>query len=183
VSLHDDAVAQLTRWSPPTAEQASLQASYLQHLAAHPDGLSRDCLPSHLTASVLVVSDRGDAVLLNLHGKYGIWVQFGGHCEPGDATLAEAALREAIEESGLARLELLGPEPVQLSRHEVRCGPVQPAYHLDVRYLAVAPADAVPVTSPESVDVRWFAADALPDLEPELRELVALATTRQTRTT
>ena len=33
-----------------------------------------------------------------------MWLQMGGHCEPGDTTLADAALREAAEESGIAGL-------------------------------------------------------------------------------
>jgi 8-oxo-dGTP pyrophosphatase MutT (NUDIX family) len=177
VSLYDDAVEQLSGWAPPTTGQARLRAAYLRHLREHPDGLTRECHPDHLTASLLIVSDRRDRVLLNLHGKYAIWVQFGGHCEPGDSTLAGAAIREGEEESGISGLRLVTPGPAQLSRHEVRCGPVRPAHHLDVRYVAVAPADAVPVTSDESIDVRWFATDVMPpDLEPELCDLVALAT-------
>ena len=39
-------------------------------------------------------------MLLTLHAKAGQWFQLGGHCEPGDATLAGAATREAAEESG-----------------------------------------------------------------------------------
>lgn len=41
-------------------------------------------------------------MLLTLHPKVGLWLQMGGHCEPGDETLAAAALREATEESGIA---------------------------------------------------------------------------------
>lgn len=177
MSLYDDAVAELTAWTPPTAEQAALQASYLAHLEAHPDGLTRDCHPDHLTASLLVLSADRDRVLLDLHRRYGIWVQFGGHCEPGDISLAGAALREGVEESGVADLVLVGSGPAQLSRHEVRCGPVRPSHHLDVRYVALAPAGSTPTVSVESLDVRWFDVGALPaDLEPELRALVTLAT-------
>ncbi|MEJ7630654.1 MAG: NUDIX domain-containing protein [Nocardioidaceae bacterium] len=176
MSLYDDAVAELTTWVPPTAQQAGLRASYLAHLREHPDGLTRDCHPDHLTASLLVLSADREQVLLDLHRRYGIWVQFGGHCEPGDASLAMAALREGGEESGVSGLTLVGSGPAQLSRHEVRCGPVRPSHHLDVRYVALAPAGAMPMVSAESLDVRWFGVGALPaELEPELRDLVAIA--------
>lgn len=176
MSVHADAVEVLTRWHPPNEGQRELQASYLEHLAQHPDGASRDCHPDHITASTLVVSMDRRQVLLNLHRKYGIWVQFGGHCDASDSDLASAALREAVEESGIPDLRLIGPSPGQLSTHEVECGPVRPSHHLDVRYVAVADANAAPVVSEESLQVRWFALDDLPDgLEQQLLELIDLA--------
>jgi 8-oxo-dGTP pyrophosphatase MutT (NUDIX family) len=175
--LHQDAVAALSSWSAPGAAQDALRTTYLDHLRRHDDALTRDCHPDHLTASTLVVSPDRSRVLLNLHGKYAIWTQFGGHCEPGDQTLAGAALREAVEESGVDELQLVLTEPVQLSTHEVRCGPIRPSHHLDVRYVAVAPPAAAHAVSTESLDVRWFNVDALPaELDEPLRELITLAT-------
>jgi 8-oxo-dGTP pyrophosphatase MutT (NUDIX family) len=114
-------------------------------------------------------------VLLNLHRKAGRWFHFGGHLEPGDATLADAALREATEESGLAGL-VLDLEPLHLSRHTVPfCDPRGPVDHCDVRFRAVAPASAVPAVSAESLDVRWWPVDELPTDEPDMVEMVQLA--------
>ena len=178
MTLHDDALAVLTDWPAPNAVQETLRERYVEHLRAHPDGLTRACRPDHVTASTLVLSADGDAVLLTLHAKAHRWFQFGGHCEPGDATLAGAAAREATEESGLPDL-VLDPVPVQLSEHAVPfCGPAGDVHHLDVRFVAVAPADAVHAVSDESLDVRWWPVDALPDPEPDLVELVALARAR-----
>jgi hypothetical protein len=50
--------------------------------------------------------------------------------------------------------------------------------HLDVRFLAVAPADARSAVSDESIDVRWWPVAALPTDEPEMHELVARAVER-----
>jgi 8-oxo-dGTP pyrophosphatase MutT (NUDIX family) len=178
VNVHVAALTALRTWQPPSAEQAALRDRYVDHLLARPDGLSRGCRPDHLTASTLVLSAEGDAVLLTLHAKAHRWFQFGGHIEPGDATLADAALREATEESGVADL-VLDPTPVQLSEHAVAfCGPAGDVHHLDVRFVAVAADGADPSVSDESLDVRWWPLDALPDLESDLHELIALARQR-----
>jgi 8-oxo-dGTP pyrophosphatase MutT (NUDIX family) len=175
VTLHADALSLLRAWTAPTPEQERLRRRYADHLAAHADGMTRSCYPDHLTASTLVVSADGSQVLLTLHAKARQWFQFGGHCEDADTTLAGAALREALEESGLEGL-VLDPVPVQLSEHAVPfCDPRGGAHHLDVRFVAVAPADAVHAVSEESLDVAWWPADALPDPQPDMLELVSLA--------
>jgi 8-oxo-dGTP pyrophosphatase MutT (NUDIX family) len=179
VTLHADALRVLGEWTAPHPEQERLRQRYVAHLREHPDGLTRGCRPDHLTASTLVMDADGDAVLLTLHAKARAWFQLGGHCEPGDTTLAGAALREATEESGLAGL-VLDPVPVQLSEHPVPfCGPGGDVHHLDVRFVAVAPRGAEHVVSDESLDLRWWPVDALPDPEPGMVELVALSRARR----
>ncbi|RKS72530.1 8-oxo-dGTP pyrophosphatase MutT (NUDIX family) [Motilibacter peucedani] len=174
-SLHADAVRVLEQWAAPDAQQDALRRDYLEHLRAHPDGLDRGCLPGHLTASALVAGPEG-RVLLTLHRRLGRWLQTGGHCEPGDATLAKAALREASEESGIAGL-VVSDSPLRLDLHHVPCaGPGSSVAHLDVQWLATAPAGAVEVISEESIDLRWFAPDALPEgVDASVRALVGAA--------
>ena len=160
--LHADALEVLQDWQPPTPDQAALRDRFVDHLLAHPDGADRRCRPDHLTASTLVVSPDGRLVLLTLHAKAGRWFQFGGHCEPGDATLLDAARREATEESGIADL-VLDPVPLRLDEHAVPfCADTGTVLHLDVWFLAVAPDGAEHAVSDESLDVRWWPADRLP---------------------
>jgi 8-oxo-dGTP pyrophosphatase MutT (NUDIX family) len=155
-----DTRAVLSGWVAPDDEQERLRLAYLEQLDARPDAIWRSCLPSHLTASVLVLDATGGQVLLTLHRKGKFWVQPGGHCEPGDRTLEAAALREGVEESGITGLQMVGSGPVHLDRHAITFG--ECGEHLDVRYAAVAPPGARHAVSEESDDVAWFPWDDLP---------------------
>jgi 8-oxo-dGTP pyrophosphatase MutT (NUDIX family) len=177
--LHEDALALLRTWTPPDVDQEEVRRRYVAHLEARPDGLRRSCFPEHITASTLVLSADSERVLLTLHAKAQAWFQMGGHCEEGDTTLAGAALREAIEESGVSGLRL-DPVPVQLNAHPVPfCDPRGTVHHLDVRFLAVAPEDAAHAVSEESLDVRWWSWDDLPTQDADMHDLVRLARSRR----
>ncbi len=173
--LHRDAIDVLECWPAPDAGQDLLRRDYLEHLREHPDGVAKDGPPVHLTASCVVVSADGRHVLLTHHRRAGRWFQFGGHLEPADSCLWSAARREAREESGLDDLDPL-PRPVHLDRHELDGDFGSCVEHLDIRYAALAPPGARPRVSGESIDVRWWPVDELPeDTRTELAPLVSLA--------
>ncbi|CAM3689900.1 NUDIX hydrolase [Isoptericola cucumis] len=173
--LRADARSVLRRAAPATEHQRALRDRFVTHLDDHPDGAWRTCRPDHLTASTVVLSADGAHVLLTLHAKARRWFQLGGHLEPGDRTLAGAARREAVEESGID-VEL-DPVPVHLDEHAVPfCGPDAEAHHLDVRFVAVAADGARPAASDESLELRWWPVADLPN--PDLAEPVALAVAR-----
>ncbi|GAA1668493.1 NUDIX hydrolase [Glycomyces endophyticus] len=103
------------------------------------DGFDRATLPGHVTASAIVLDECG-AVLLIHHRALDRWFQPGGHLEPGDESLPAAALREAVEETGLdpIGLELIERFPIHVDVHPIPANPRrgEGAHdHYDVRYL------------------------------------------------
>ncbi|MGH3516717.1 MAG: NUDIX hydrolase [Haloechinothrix sp.] len=172
MSLHTDALVTLGAWRPLSREQEALRQAFLGFLAAREDACMRECVPGHLTASAVVLDHDRENVLLTLHPRVGRWLQLGGHCEAGDASLADAALREAREESGMDGLSI-EPEPSHLDVHPITCSLGRPTRHFDVRFTVRAPAGAQPVRSDESDDLRWWPLNALPPDTDDLRPLIA----------
>jgi 8-oxo-dGTP pyrophosphatase MutT (NUDIX family) len=101
--------------------------------------LSRTQVRAHFTASAFVIDENGERACLVSHAKLERLLQPGGHVESVDSCLEDAALREAIEETGL-ELELhpSAPRPFDLDIHPIPATADEPAhFHLDVRYLLI----------------------------------------------
>ena len=162
LALRDDAQVLLSGWAAPDAQQDAVRVELLEYLDEHADAMWKQGPPAHLTASALVLSPSLDKVLLTLHAKAGLWLQFGGHFEPEDTSVLAAATREAREESGIAALEL-APELVHIDRHRlIASGFGRCREHLDLRYAGVATDESGFAVSAESLDVRWWPVDDLP---------------------
>lgn len=153
------------------AEDRSLRR-ILAHLRWLPAPFDEHADPTHVTGSAIVV-DAAGRVLLHRHKRLGIWLQPGGHLDPGEDAAA-AAVRETAEETGLrARHPTDGPRLLHVDVHEGPRGHV----HLDVRYLLqAAGGDDLRPAAGESQDVAWFAADQARRIgDRSLAEAVAAA--------
>jgi 8-oxo-dGTP pyrophosphatase MutT (NUDIX family) len=162
VTLRQSAIDTLIAWDPPDPAQDALRHAVLSFVLAREDACTRECVPGHITASALVLDHTGMNVLLTLHPRFGRWLQLGGHCEDDDPAIVAAALREATEESGITGLSI-DTDIAALHVHPVVCSLGVPTRHLDIQFIAHAPVGAEIVCSDESLDLRWWPLDALPD--------------------
>lgn len=182
MSLHASVIDVLSRWQAPDPEQDALRHAVLAFVLARPDACARACEPGHVTASALVLDHTGEHALLTLHPRVGRWLQLGGHCEDSDISITAAALREAAEESGIEGLRI-EPEMAALHVHPLTCSLGVPTRHLDLQFIAHAPAGAPFIRSAESLDLRWWPLDAMPQDDPALLALARHAHYRRNPST
>lgn len=131
--LHED----LLRYAPVDAAEAGHLARMRTLIEDLGDPFTGTrYAPGHFTASAFVLApDRGELLLIH-HAKLGLWLQPGGHVEPHDETLLDAARREVLEEVGIAQLDLDHEGLFDLDVHLIPARKDALAHeHFDVRYL------------------------------------------------
>lgn len=148
-------------------EEALAVDAAIAFVEAHPDCLMRSCAPGHVTGSAWIVSPDRQRVLLTLHHGLRKWLQLGGHAD-GDPNLLAVALREAHEESGLARISVVDTRLFDVDRHWIPAQRGEPGHwHHDLRFLLEAePREALTATA-ESRALSWVDVTAVPALNPE----------------
>lgn len=146
---------------PEEAEQLS-EPRHL--LAKGEDFASRRSFPMHVTVGALLVRD-GTEILLIEHLAYGITLQPGGHLEPTDTALVDAAVRELTEETGIEPSQVfpVSPAPVYIEYGRVPARPEKDEpehYHLDIGYsFTTARAEVGRIQESEVTGAGWYPLD------------------------
>jgi 8-oxo-dGTP pyrophosphatase MutT (NUDIX family) len=121
----------------------------------------RGNLVGHVTAAAWLVNTQHTQALLLHHAKLDRWLQPGGHIDDTDASPADGALREAMEETRLPELSLADLNLFDVDVHTIPQRPDKAAHlHYDVRYLVVAKNSDVTIGN-ESLGFRWIALDEI----------------------
>jgi 8-oxo-dGTP pyrophosphatase MutT (NUDIX family) len=163
----------LAKYQPDGTQQEGLKLQFAGFIAQHPDCCERHCVPGHLTGSAWLVSGDGRRAALMHHRKLGRWLQPGGHAD-GDADLANVALREAGEETGLKDLQP-STEIFDLDCHEIPARGQEPAHwHYDMRFVVRAAGSEQFVKNDESLALAWTDIAALAtrdDVDASIRRM------------
>lgn len=136
--------------------------------------------PGHVTASGWVVDEGGERVLLVWHRFLQRWLQPGGHVDPNDVSVRDAALREVREETGLEG-EIVGGV-VHVDVHVIPANDAkgEPEHlHHDVRWIVRVRGDA-PRAGDDVELARWFRWSEIAGLDTDdsVRVLADLARSR-----
>jgi len=155
----DEALRLAANFAASPAEQKSreLILALLEHTAAP---FSRDQFhPGHITCTALVLHPDGRRALLMHHHRLRRWLLPGGHVEESDNTLADAARREAVEETTVRITPGVIPRLVGLDVHGIPAHKGEPFHlHHDLIFRLDAEASEVTCTE-EAPAIAWCGMD------------------------
>jgi 8-oxo-dGTP pyrophosphatase MutT (NUDIX family) len=153
----EDLDRRLAAYRPDGAAEEESLARIRALLRAAPDPFTR-AARDHVTASAVVARPDGSAFLLVHHRRLERWLQPGGHVEPDDASVFDAARREAREETGVEDLAApFGDLVLDVDVHPIPARAGRPAHvHFDLRHLLTATATRFAVAEEEVRRAEWF---------------------------
>ena len=153
---------QIKNYTPANEQEQRDKEQMLAFMQENANCLTRENTVAHFTTSIWTVNKERTKTLMVYHNIYDSWSWIGGHAD-GVEDLAEVALRELQEETGvkhasLVSNEIFSIETLTVDGH-IKKGAYVPCHlHFNVTYLAEADeAETLVVNEDENQAVKWFA--------------------------
>jgi ADP-ribose pyrophosphatase len=152
----DPVLRLLLMYNTHDQEEKWMTADTVQFIKQNPDCFERSLLIGHVTGSGWIVNRARTHTLLMHHKKLDKWFQPGGHCD-GDPDVQAVALKEAVEETGLA-VSAVNNHIFDVNNHIIpRRNDIPEHTHYDIRFLLEAEMTAGDLPSnSEALAVRWI---------------------------
>lgn len=143
------------------------------------DLTSRKEFRGHVTAGAILADPEG-RVLHIRHLALDRWLLPGGHVEPSDDRLIDAAQRELTEETGIRAADVVpaGMRPLHIDVHGIPANDAkdEPEHqHIDFRFLFRTSADVAELQTEEVTAAAWREADTILDETLRHRVMAALS--------
>ena len=163
MTLRTDAVRELSAWAAPTPDQVALRGAYLDYLAEHDDAhVAHAACPATSPPAPWSWTATPTRCCSRCTPRSVAGCRPAGTASPATASLADAALREATEESRHRRARAARrPDPPRPPRGALpsRTATRSTSTCSTSRSPPTAHAERI---SEESTDLRWWPVDALP---------------------
>jgi 8-oxo-dGTP pyrophosphatase MutT (NUDIX family) len=176
--VHVDVIEHTIReYSSRFGTDQDLLADLVRLIGSGGDVTSRKEFRGHVTCGAILI-DSNSRVLMVHHRILNSWYLPGGHLEPTDESLRDAALRELTEETQIDRSDILpfntwlDSAPIDVDRHLIPANPdrLEPAHvHWDFRYVFRAASAVQSIQLEEVTAWKYCEPEALP---PKLRDRV-----------
>lgn len=153
-SIAEDATECLARYLEDLPEETGRLAGLAMQLLEEPDRIAdRSNMRGHLTASALVFSPDMTEILMIDHLTLERMLQPGGHADEG-ASLVKEARRENRDETGVFRMDQIGPSPIDVDTHAIPANPKKREgdhFHHDFMFAFVTRSRDIPTPQLEEV--------------------------------
>jgi len=171
-------VEDIKNYLPYNEQEAEDKRVSVQCLETYDNLLTRENPLIHVTSSGYIVNKDRTKVLMVHHNIYKTWCWTGGHAD-GESDLLHVAIKEAIEETGVAHIrpisdKILSLDIIDVIGHLKRQKYVSAHLHLSLAYLLEAEEDEkLMVKEDENSGVKWLPIDKLHEYsnEPNMVEL------------
>ncbi|WUM11063.1 NUDIX domain-containing protein [Streptomyces sp. NBC_00334] len=156
-----------------------IRTTITAYLAQHPEDEHEVAVVRELLDAGAILVSHDGRVLHILHNATGKWLLPGGHIEPSDDTLLQAASRELAEETGISP-HVVTPHSetaLHVDVHLIDANPAkdEPAHrHFDFRFLFRTTADIGQLQTEEVTDAAWRTVEGFTNEELKRRVVQAL---------